>query len=131
VGPNFDQLGDRFPDMCEVYDTTLIQRALQLATDRHIRAQVGVYVSVTGPQLETKAEYKMLRMLGADAVGMSTVPEVMVARQMNMPVFGLSVITDLCIPETLEKADINNIIAAATKAEPDMTLIIRELIRAL
>jgi purine-nucleoside phosphorylase len=128
-GNNLDSLGDRFPDMSDVYDTQMIENALQIAQKHDIRAHTGVYVSVTGPQLETKAEYRMLRLLGADAVGMSTVPEVMVARHMNLPVFGVSVITDMCLPETLEKAEISKILAAAYKAEPKMTLMIKELLR--
>ena len=127
-GNNLDSLGDRFPDMSDVYDTQMIENALQIAQKHDIRAHTGVYVSVTGPQLETKAEYRMLRLLGADAVGMSTVPEVMVARHMNLPVFGVSVITDMCLPETLEKAEISKILAAAYKAEPKMTLMIKELL---
>lgn len=127
VGANI--MGDRFPDMSEPYSLEMIDLALEIAKENEITSvKKGVYVSVLGPNLETKAEYRMLRMLGADAVGMSTVPEVIVARQMNIPVFGISVITDLCIPETLQVADINKILAAAYKAEPHMTLIIKELI---
>ncbi len=127
-GNNWATLGDRFPDMSEPYAPDLIEKALQIAQANGIRAHAGVYVSVTGPQLETKAEYRMLRWLGADAVGMSTVPEVMVARHMDLPVFGISVITDMCIPEQLEKAEIQKILAAAYKAEPDMTFMIKEML---
>jgi purine-nucleoside phosphorylase len=130
LGPNI--LGDRFPDMSEPYDLALIEKAKEIAQRNAISTlKEGVYVSVTGPQLETKAEYRMLRLLGADAVGMSTVPEVIVARQMNIPVFGVSVITDLCIPETLQKAEISRILANAAKAEPTMTLIFKSLIAEL
>lgn len=129
IGPPI--LGDRFPDMSEPYCPVLQSRALEIAKEEGISLQKGVYVSVTGPQLETKAEYRMLRMLGADAVGMSTVPEVLVAVQMGMAVFGVSVITDLCIPETLQKADISKILAAAYKAEPQMTLLMKRLIATL
>ena len=130
VGKNI--MGDRFPDMSEPYDLEMIEKAKMIATQNGIEGvHSGIYVSVTGPNLETKAEYKLLRMLGADTVGMSTVPEVIVARQMDLPVFGISVITDMCIPETLKKAEIENILAAAFKAEPNMTLIIRELIGSL
>ncbi len=130
VGANI--MGDRFPDMSEPYDLEMIEKAKIIATQSNIEGvHSGTYVSVTGPQLETKAEYRLLRNLGADAVGMSTVPEVMVARQMGIPVFGISVITDMCIPETLKKAEIENILAAAFKAEPNMTLIIKELIGSL
>lgn len=128
IGTNLATLGDRFPDMSEPYDASLIEKALQIAKAHGIRVHAGVYVSVTGPQLETKAEYRMLRQLGADAVGMSTVPEVIVARHMDLPVFGISVITDMCIPEQLEKAEIQKILAAAYKAEPNMTLMIKELL---
>lgn len=130
VGANI--MGDRFPDMSEPYDLEMIEKAKVIATQNNIEGvHSGTYVSVTGPQLETKAEYRLLRNLGADAVGMSTVPEVMVARQMGIPVFGISVITDMCIPETLKVAEIENILAAAFKAEPNMTLIIKELIGSL
>ncbi len=128
VGKNIDQLGDRFPDMCDPYDPALVSMALGIAREQDISVHAGVYVSVPGPMLETRAEYRMLRMLGADAVGMSTVPEIIAARQMHLRCFGLSVITDLGIPETLEKADIVKIIAAAEKAEPDMSLIIKAMI---
>jgi purine-nucleoside phosphorylase len=126
VGENI--MGDRFPDMSEPYSKSLIELAKKIAVKNQIKIQQGVYVSVSGPQLETKAEYKMLRMLGADAVGMSTVPEVLVAVQMGILVFGISVITDMCIAETLEKAEIEKILAAAYKAEPAMTKIIKEMI---
>lgn len=130
VGANI--MGDRFPDMSEPYDFEMIEKAKIIATQNNIEGiHSGTYVSVTGPQLETKAEYRLLRNLGADAVGMSTVPEVIVARQMDLPVFGISVITDMCIPETLKKAKIENILAAAFKAEPNMTLIIKDLIKSM
>jgi purine-nucleoside phosphorylase len=123
-------LGDRFPDMSEPYSLKLIEKAKKIAEKNKITTlKEGVYVSVIGPQLETKAEYRMMRMIGADAVGMSTVPEVIVARQMNIPVFGVSVITDMCIPETLQVAEISKIIANAAKAEPVMTLIFKELLK--
>lgn len=127
IGQNI--MGDRFPDMSEVYDPKMIAFAKEIALKNNITSlREGVYVSVTGPQLETKAEYRMMRMIGADAVGMSTVPEVIVARQMEIPVFGISVITDMCIPETLQKAELSKILENAAKAEPNMTLIFRELI---
>ena len=128
VGPNPSQFGDRFPDMSEPYQKALINTALALAPKLGILLQRGVYVSVTGPQLETRAEYRMLRQWGADAVGMSTVPEVIVANQMGMAVFGVSVITDMCLPDTLEKVDIQKIIAAAGAAEPKLTALIRALV---
>ncbi|MPR36759.1 purine-nucleoside phosphorylase [Salmonirosea aquatica] len=131
IGKNIDELGDRFPDMCDPYDPALVAMALGIAREQEIKAHAGVYVSVPGPHLETRAEYRLLRMLGADAVGMSTVPEIIAARQMNLRCFGLSVITDLGIPETLEKTDIAKIIQAAEAAEPNMTLLIREMIARL
>lgn len=126
-GPHDPADGDRWPDMSEVYDPALVQAALDIAATEGIRCQRGVYVSVPGPQLETRAEYRWLRQLGADAVGMSTVPEIIVARQLGMRCFGVSVITDLCIPETLEKADIGKIIAAAQRAEPGLTRLVKGL----
>ena len=128
IGKNIGELGDRFPDMCDPYDPALVALALGIAREHGIAAHAGVYVSAPGPQLETRAEYRMLRMLGADAVGMSTVPEVIAARHMDIRCFGLSVITDMGIPETLEKADIAKIIKAAEVAEPNMTLLMKELI---
>ena len=121
-------MGDRFPDMSEPYDFGLIRKAKKISLANNISLKEGVYVSVTGPQLETKAEYRMLKMFGADAVGMSTVPEVIVARQMEIPVFAVSVITDMCIPETLQKAEIAKIIANAAKAEPALTLLFKKML---
>ncbi len=128
IGHNYDSLGERFPDMSEPYSQTLIDKSLEIANKNGVKIHQGVYASVTGPQLETKAEYRMLRNFGADAVGMSTVPEIIVARHMDIACFGLSVITDMCIPEKLEKAEFAKIIAAAKKAEPAMSLIISELV---
>lgn len=131
IGHNPPEFGDRFPDMSDPYSKTLIEMAFQVAAEQGITLQKGVYISVTGPQLETRAEYRMLRQWGADAVGMSTVPEVMVAHQMGMQVFGCSVITDMGIPETLERVDIQKILAAAAVAEPKLTLLTRELVKRL
>ncbi len=128
VGPHQPELGDRFPDMSEPYSRHLLALAQAAAADLGLALQRGVYVSVTGPQLETRAEYRMLRQWGADAVGMSTVPEVIVANQAGMAVFGVSVITDMGLPDALEKADIRKIIAAAAAAEPNLTALIRTLI---
>lgn len=128
TGKNLDEFGGRFPDMSEPYDLQLVQQAVDIARDHNIAVHKGVYAAVTGPNLETRAEYKYLRIIGADAVGMSTVPEVIVARHMDIPCFALSVITDLCIPETLKKISIEEVIAAAMKAEPGMTRIIKELV---
>lgn len=131
VGQNPPEFGDRFPDMSEPYRKTLIDKAFALAPSLGIALKRGVYVSVTGPQLETRAEYRMLRQWGADAVGMSTVPEVMVANQMGMAVFGVSVITDMCLPDTLERVDIQRIIAAAGAAEPKLTALMRAMVAGL
>ena len=127
TGKNIDELGGRFPDMSEPYDNTMIAQGIDIGEKLGLRVHQGVYVGVTGPNLETKAEYKYLKIIGADAVGMSTVPENIVARQMNLPCFAISVITDLCYGE-IEKVAIEKVIAAAMKAEPEMTAIIKELI---
>ena len=123
-GPNLDDLGPRFPDMSEPYDRALGALADRVALESGIRMHVGVYVAVAGPNLETRAEYRMLRGMGADVVGMSTVPEVIVARQMGMRVLGISIITDLCLPDALEPADVQRIIAAAAAAEPTLTALV-------
>lgn len=129
IGQNLDELGPRFPDMSEVYDEHLVREAMVAAEDNGIVLQEGVYVSVPGPMLETKAEYRYLRTIGADAVGMSTVPEVIAARHMDMPVFAVSVITDMCTPGKIKKVALSDILKAAALAEPRMTLLIRELIK--
>jgi purine-nucleoside phosphorylase len=131
VGPNLDEFGPRFPDMSEAYDRSLQDRALDAALDRRIRLQRGVYAAVVGPNLETRAEYRMLRWMGADVVGMSTVPEVIVARHMEMRVLGLTIVTDLCLPDALEPVDIPTIIRTASEAEPHLTAIIRDVVRGL
>jgi len=130
TGPNLDELGGRFPDMSQPYDKSLIALAHEVATKEGIEVKEGVYVSVPGPNLETKAEYKYLTIIGADCVGMSTVPEVIVACHMSLPVFTVSVITDICYGE-LEPVDIADIIAAAGKAEPNMTRLIQKMVAAL
>ena len=129
TGQNIDELGGRFPDMSEPYDLKMVKEAEDIALANGIRCHTGVYVSVPGPNLETRAEYRFLRMIGADNVGMSTVPEIIAARHMNLPCFAISVITDMGIPDLLKEAKIEQIITAAGKAEPGMTLIIRELIK--
>jgi purine-nucleoside phosphorylase len=118
VGPNDDALGPRFPDMSEPYDARLRAAARAVAVERGITLREGVYAAVPGPNLETRAEYRMLRLLGADVVGMSTVPEVIVARHGGMRVLGLSIITDQCLPDALEPATVEQIIAVAQRAEP-------------
>ncbi len=124
IGPNDDRLGPRFPDMSEPYDTGLAALARAVAAEQGIVLREGVYVAVTGPNLETRAEYRMLRRMGADVVGMSTVPEVIVARHEGMRVLGISIITDQCIPETLEPASLEKILAVAAVAEPRLTALI-------
>ncbi len=128
IGPNDERLGTRFPDMCVPYDGRLLSLADRIAREEKIRLQRGVYVAVTGPNLETRAEYKFLRGIGADAVGMSTVPEVLVAVHSQMSVFAVSCITDLCIPESLKPASIEEIIRVAERAEPKLTALISRLI---
>lgn len=128
TGPNADEWGPRFPDMSEVYDANLRQQAEDLALTQAIRLQQGVYVAVEGPNLETRAEYRFLRMIGADAVGMSTVPEVIVARHMNMRCLAISVITDECFPDALEPVSIEDVLAAAGEAEPKLTTLMRGLV---
>jgi purine-nucleoside phosphorylase len=127
-GPNLDEFGPRFPDMSEPYDRKMIAQAQQIAKEQNIKVHTGVYASVTGPNLETPAEYRYIRILGADVVGMSTIPENLVARHMNIPVFAISVITDLGVDGRIEKVTIEDVLAAADKAEPNMTKIFRELI---
>ncbi len=130
VGINDDRLGDRFPDMCAPYDAALIDRALETARKENVVAHKGVYVGVLGPNLETRAEYRFLRGIGADVVGMSTVPEVLVAVHCSMKVFAASIITDMCFPESLKPADIAEIIATANGAEPKLTKIVRSVLAA-
>ena len=125
IGANDDRLGPRFPDMSEPYDRALGGMARSVARERKITLREGVYVAVAGPNLETRAEYRMLRALGADVVGMSTVPEVIVAVHAGLRVLGLSIITDMCIPEELEPASLERIIATASKAEPNLTTVVR------
>lgn len=121
IGPNLDELGPRFPDMSQAYDPALRALAREVALERGIPLRSGVYVAVAGPNLETRAEYRMLRALGADVVGMSTVPEVIVAVHGGMRVLGISIITDACLPDALEVADVAKIIATARAAEPRLT----------
>ncbi len=129
-GRHHDEYGPRFPDMSQPYDAALIKEALEIAASHDIVAHAGVYVSVSGPNLETRAEYRYLRMIGADVVGMSTVPEVIVANQMGLPVFAMSVLTDECNPENLKPVSIDEIVETAALAEPNMTLIMKDLITA-
>ena len=131
TGPNLDELGPRFPDMSEPYDRSIIELGLKIGQTLKGNVHQGVYAVVTGPNLETPAEYNYLRTIGADAVGMSTVPEVIVARHMGIPVFAVSVITDLCYPGAIEKVTVEKVIAAARKAEPQLTQLIAEMLSSL
>ncbi len=131
AGPNDERLGPRFPDMSSPYDAELRALARRAALELGIVLREGVYVAVPGPNLETRAEYRMLRGLGADVVGMSTVPEVIVAVHEGMRVVGISIVTDQCLPDALEPADITRIIATAGRAEPQLTRLISTLVERL
>ena len=128
IGPNDDRLGPRFPDMSEPYDGTLRALARTVARERGITVREGVYVAVPGPNLETRAEYRMIRDLGGDVVGMSTVPEVIVAVHGGMRVLGISIITDEAIPETLQATTLEQIVAAAGRAEPTLTALVQGVV---
>ena len=128
IGINDDRLGPRFPDMSEPYDLQLVDKALEIARRENIVAHKGVFVAVAGPNLETRAEYRFLRAIGADAVGMSTVPEVLVAVHCGLRVLGLSIITDMCLPDALEVADVQKIIATANAAEPKLRKLVTGLL---
>ncbi len=130
-GKNDDALGPRFPDMAAPYDRELIRSAERIALEEGIRTHRGVYVAVAGPNLETRAEYRFLRTIGADVVGMSTVPEVIVGVHAGMRILGLSVVTDLCLPDALAPADIADIIRTANDAEPKLRTIVRRLVATL
>jgi purine-nucleoside phosphorylase len=131
IGANDDRLGVRFPDMSEPYDAALRALARSVAADRRLVLREGVYVAVPGPSLETRAEYRMLRALGADVVGMSTVPEVIVAVHAGMRVLGLSIITDQCLPDSLEPASVATILATARRAEPRLAALVRGVLERL
>ena len=131
VGPNDDTLGPRFPDMSQPYDPALRALARQVAIESRMILREGVYAAVTGPNLETRAEYRMLRNAGADVVGMSTVPEVIVAIHGGMRVLGISILTDRCLPDALEPASVEEIIAVASRAEPQLTSLIRGVLERL
>lgn len=128
IGPNIDELGPRFPDMSEPYDHALIQKAKDIAAHNNIVVQEGCYVGLTGPTLETPAEYHYMRVIGGDAVGMSTVPEVIAARQMGLPCFAMSVITDMGVKGRIEKTTHEMVQRVAEQAEPKLTVIMKELI---
>lgn len=128
IGKNLDDFGPRFPDMSDAYDTSMIDMAVTIAKENNIRVKQGIYAGLTGPTLETPAEYKMIHILGADAVGMSTVPEVIVARHMEIPCFAVSIITDLGVAGKIQKVSVQDVIEVASRQEPKMTKIIKELI---
>ncbi len=128
IGKNIDELGPRFPDMSEPYDPAMIDLAQTIASENNIKVSVGTYAGLTGPTLETPAEYGYVRAIGSDAVGMSTVPEVIVARHMEIPCFAISIITDLGVPGKIHKVSLQDVIDVASRQEPKMTLIMRELI---
>lgn len=131
VGPNDDALGPRFPDMSQPYDPALRALARDVAAESKMILREGVYVAVTGPNLETRAEYRMLRNAGADVVGMSTVPEVIVGVHAGMRVLGISILTDRCLPDALEPARVEEIIAVASRVEPQLTTLVRGVLERL
>ncbi len=127
-GKNEDAFGPRFPDMYNTYDPDLIKLAEDVALREGISVKKGVYVGVPGPSIETSAEYRMLRGMGADAVGMSTVPEVIVARHMEIKVLGISVITDVGLPDAMRPLSLEDVIAAAGRAEPKLTKLMEQVV---
>ena len=128
IGINDDRLGPRFPDMCEPYDQQWIDRTIKIGRDLGLGVHKGVFVAVAGPNLETRAEYRFLRMIGADVVGMSTVPETIVAVHSGLKTIGLSVVTDMCLPDALQPANVEEIIATAGRAAPDLIAIVRGIV---
>lgn len=127
VGPNVEEQGPRFPDMTEAYDAGLRRAAREEALEMGLQLREGVYVGVSGPQLETPAEYRMLRTLGADLVGMSTVPEVIVARHAGMRVLGTAIVTDMCLPDDLEPVDVEEVVRVAGEATPALSALVRRV----
>jgi purine-nucleoside phosphorylase len=131
IGPNDDRLGDRFPDMCRAYDRELLKLGKRVALEEKIVCHQGVLVAVSGPNLETAAEYRFLRGIGADVVGMSTVPEVIVAVHSRMRVLGVSIVTDLCLPDALEPVSLPDIIETANEAEKKLRVLVRRIVAEL
>ncbi|MEE8267356.1 MAG: purine-nucleoside phosphorylase [Gemmatimonadales bacterium] len=131
IGINDESLGPRFPDMSQPYDAGLRAIAREAAIDLQVPLREGVYVGIPGPNLETRAEYRMLRIIGGDVVGMSTVPEVIVANHAGMRVMGVSIITDQCLPDALEAVSLERIIAVAKKAEPSLTRLVTRVVERL
>ena len=130
-GPNDDRLGPRFPDMCHPYDRELIALTRRIALEEKIPTQQGVFVAVPGPNLETRAEYRFLRQIGADVVGMSTVPEIIVAVHSGLRNLGLSIVTDMCLADALEPINLPDIIATANAAEKKMRVLVRRVVESL
>ena len=130
-GKNLVELGPRFPDMSQAYDKTLIAKAREVATTNNIKVQEGIYLGLSGPTFETPAEYRMIKILGADAVGMSTVPEIIVARHMGLPCFAISIITDLGVDGKIVEVTHEEVQEVASHAEKKMTLIIKEMMKEL
>ena len=131
IGPNDDRLGERFPDMCFAYDRELLKLGRKVSLEENIVCHQGVFVAVSGPNLETRAEYRFLRTIGADVVGMSTVPEVIVAVHAKMRVLGVSVITDVCLPDALQPVSLPEIIATANEAEAKVRVLVRRVVAEL
>lgn len=131
IGPNDDELGPRFPDMSEPYTERFIELAETVALEKGIKMHQGIYLALSGPMLETKSEYRFLRLIGADVVGMSTVPEVIAAVHMGMDVLGISAVTDECFPDALEPVNIEDVLEAAGMAEPKMTQVIMGVLERL
>jgi len=131
IGPNDNRIGLRFPDMSEPYSKELIDLVNKTAVDNKIRVENGVYAAMSGPCLETRAEYRMLKTMGADVIGMSTVPEVIAAVHAGLKVLGLSVVTDSCLPDALEAADLKKIIAVANQAEPILVKLMEKVLQSL
>src|SRR5439155_3247287 len=131
IGKNDDRLGPRFPDMCHPYDAALIELAQRVALEEKIACHKGVFVAVPGPNLETRAEYRFLRMIGADVGGMSTVPEVIVGVHAGLRNLGFSIITDMCLPDALEPAVLEDIIAVANAAEKKLRVLVRRVVAEL
>lgn len=128
IGKNYDELGPRFPSMHDAYDVNILEKAKAIAVAKNIKVQSGVYAAVSGPVFETPAEYKYIRIIGADCVGMSTIPEVIVARHMGLPVFAVSIITDMGVDGQLCEVSHEEVIKAANASEPKMTVILKELL---
>ncbi|MDC0278954.1 purine-nucleoside phosphorylase [bacterium] len=128
IGINDDRLGPRFPDMCEPYSQQWVDRTVKIGRDLDLTIHKGVFVAVAGPNLETRAEYRFLRTIGADVVGMSTVPETIVAVHCGLKTVGISVITDMCLPDALQPANVEEIIATAGRAAPNLRMVVRKIV---